>query len=76
MVAQSKPVRRLGKVEPGTKIRLFAKYRDGHLRPRYKFGRTYLQQETLEVLEHLEGDVTVVKAGAVQVPLWSGWRVQ
>ena len=75
MVAQSKPSRLLGKVEPGTKVRLFSKYRDGESRPRYRFGKVYLQQETLQVLEHRANDVTIVSTGKVTVPLWSRWRI-
>lgn len=75
MVTQSKSnTRRLGDIAPGTRVRLFAKYRDGSPRPRYRFGRTYLQQGDLEVIEHT-ATCTLVRAGKNTVPVCSDWRV-
>lgn len=83
MVANHKPTRRLGDVPVGARIRLYAKYRDGSPRPRYRFGRVYLQQGTMEVLRHegvmtdrgMVATVTWLDAGKTAVPVSSDWRI-
>lgn len=75
MVANSKPLRRLGDVAAGTRVRLHSKYRaDGSARPRFRFGRQYLQGTDLVVVEH-RADYTLVNVGQLTVPLWSGLRL-
>ena len=69
----------------GTKFRLYAKYRDGSPRPRFRYGPAkggrYLAGETLTVVRHagyhtsVGGDCVIVSAGKVEVPLWGGMRV-
>lgn len=71
-------IRKLGQLQVGEKLRLYAKDRSGRARPRFRFGSTkggrYLAGETLTVLRH-RGDAVIVSAGGVEVPLWSGLRV-
>lgn len=64
----------LSQLSPGTKFRLFAKYKDGSPRPRFKWNDVYLNSHELEVIEHMPG-VTRVRAAGKDIPLWPGIRV-
>lgn len=75
MVTQSRNTpRTLGSLPAGTRFRLYAKYRDGSPRPRFRYGKSYLQQGELEVLEHRAG-CTIVRAGKATVSVCSDWRI-
>lgn len=78
MVSNKRGVQAVGALTPGTKFRLYAKYRDGSPRPRFRYGPAkggrYLAGETLTVVRH-QGDAVVVSAGKTELPVWAGLRV-
>lgn len=65
---------KLSQLAPGTKFRLFTKYRDKSPRPRFKLGKQVLAQHELEVFE-VAGDVVWVSFADQQAPLWGDLRV-
>jgi hypothetical protein len=75
VVTNRNTLRALGSLPVGTRVKLYAKYRDGSPRPRFRWGKGgYLQQGELTVVEH-RGDCTLVSAGKATVPVWSGMRI-
>lgn len=84
MVCNKCTVQVLSDLAVGTKFRLYAKYRGGSARPRFRYGPIkggrYLAGETLTVVRHASydtsgGGVTIVLAGKTEVPLWGGMRI-
>ena len=65
---------RLDQLSPGTKFRLFAKYRDGSPRPRLKYNDTFLAAHELEV-ESIHPGYVLVRAAGKSVPVTPDLRV-
>lgn len=74
MAQPKRAAARLSQLPPGHKFRLFAKYRDGSPRPRFKYGSLYLGAHELEVVSH-HGSHTIIRCAGKDVPLWPGLTV-
>ena len=65
---------RLADLPTGTKFRLYAKYRDGSPRPRFRWSDRSINGDTLTVVR-VEGESVRVSTGKYELPLWGELRV-